>query len=313
MQSLAQYIRNPQWPRQQKWREAIWQAMGNVGLTGLHAWPLHRSWVEFACVPMPIRHLPEGLVGKVIVQVSDLHYSPVVGGKYLSQYMEWINEISPALVVATGDLFMGGKRYADKVAKLLASIKTSHGVLAIMGNHDYGVDGKALGSRGLRRAEYLEHAMDAHGITMLRNEAWQMKTPGQPGSLTFVGLDEHWAGQMKPEIAFAGIGEKEPVICLAHNPACCLSLMSYPWQWMLSGHTHGRQLAGSPLGQRLYPTKYRHFTHGLYRVNGRYLYVNRGLCYGQRARQSCRPEITAFELRAAGRETKVEKPFKLIF
>ena len=101
---------------------------------------------------------------------------------------------------------------------------------------------------------------------------------------------------MRPEKAFADVGEEEPVICLVHNPAMCLHLMSYPWQWMLTGHTHGRQLATSRLGRRLYPSRYRRFTHGLYMVNGRHLYVNRGLSYGQRHQDWCRPEVTVFEL-----------------
>ena len=65
---------------------------------------------------------------------------------------------------------------------------------------------------------------------------------------------------------------------------------------MLSGHTHGRQVASSKLGRALYPKRYRHYTHGYYCVEGRHLYVNRGLSYGQRKKDWCRPEITVFRL-----------------
>src|SRR5690606_5033968 len=78
-------------------------------------------------------------------------------------------------------------------------------------------------------------------------------------------------------------------------PANVRELMTYPWQWMLSGHTHGRAVATSRFGQRLYPRRYRHFTHGYYAVDGRHLYVNRGLSYGQRILEWCRPEITVFK------------------
>ena len=70
---------------------------------------------------------------------------------------------------------------------------------------------------------------------------------------------------------------------------------------MLTGHTHGRQMAQGPVGKRLFPGSYRRFTHGLYTINGRHLYVNRGLSYGQRHQQWCRPEITVFDLRAAAK------------
>ena len=73
-------------------------------------------------------------------------------------------------------------------------------------------------------------------------------------------------------------------------------MMEWPWQWMLSGHTHGRQVVKGKFGQRFYPHLFRHYTHGYYAVKGRHLYVNRGLAYGQRIHYWCRPEVTVFKL-----------------
>ena len=273
--------------------------MGNTGLTGVHSWPMHRSWVEFTFTPMPLSGLPPAFEGLKIVQISDLHLSPLVWEAYLHQYIDWINELKPAVLVATGDLFMGGRRYARRVAELLARAHTTHGTLCIMGNHDYGLDGKALASRGERRATSLERAVEDEGLIMLRNESWRMIDSKNHKHVTFVGLDDDWAGRIEPEVGFTGVPRTEPVVCLVHNPANALRLMNYPWQWMLTGHTHGRQLAASSLGQRLYPGKYRQFTHGLYTINGRNLYVNRGLSYGQRHQEWCRPEVSVFEMTAA--------------
>lgn len=62
----------------------------------------------------------------------------------------------------------------------------------------------------------------------------------------------------------------------------------------LSGHTHGMQF-GFEIGKfRWSPSQwtYRHWA-GLYRENGQYLYVNRGLGYtGFPGRVGIRPEIT---------------------
>lgn len=296
MRTLVKYIQNPQWHNQQAWRETVWQIMGNIGLTGLHTLPLHKSWVEFSRYAMPLQGLPPALAGLRIVQISDLHYSPVVWGKYLSQHIEWINEIAPALLVVTGDLFMGGRRYADKVARLLSGVKSQFGNICILGNHDYGIDGKAMTTRGARRTSYLVQTLRHHGIIVLRNQTWRFPLPHKSHSLAVVGLDDDWAGEMRPQEAFGEVHPNEPAICLVHNPVHCLHLLDYPWQWMLSGHTHGRQIAAGALGQRFYPHRFRQFTHGLYTVNGRHLYVNRGLSYGQRASEWCRPEITIFEM-----------------
>src|SRR5260221_11835717 len=97
--------------------------MARVGLTGIHALPMNRRWIDIHRRRMPLRNLDPAMVGMKIVQISDLHYSPMVWARYLSQYIEWINQLEPDVVVVTGDLITGGYRYADRVAKILAHLK----------------------------------------------------------------------------------------------------------------------------------------------------------------------------------------------
>jgi hypothetical protein len=137
-------------------------------------------------------------------------------------------------------------------------------------------------------------------MVCLRNEVWKLDgTAGAGRPLTIVGLDDEWSGHIDPERAWRNVDPDLPIVCLNHNPVNAVQLMKYPWQWMLSGHTHGRQVATSRFGRALYPHRYRHFTHGYYSVNGRHLYVNRGMSYGQRVLDWCRPEITVFKLEQA--------------
>jgi predicted MPP superfamily phosphohydrolase len=42
-----------------------------------------------------------------MVQISDLHYSPVVWERYLLQFIGWVNDLKPDVVVVTGDLITG--------------------------------------------------------------------------------------------------------------------------------------------------------------------------------------------------------------
>lgn len=289
------YFHDPRWKSQSAWRKAIFDAMARMGLTGLHAMPMHRHWIEIHRRSMPLAGLDESLAGLKIVQISDLHYSPMVWENYLMQFMEWINEMRPDVVVATGDLITGGYRYSGKVAKLLSTLKTSRGVICILGNHDYSIHGRRHPTEGRRRGDHLHKALEDEGIVVLRNESWRIKPLGSGKGLTFVGLDDEWSGRMDAEEAFEEVGAKDAVVCLNHNPANCLELMDYPWEWMLSGHTHGRQLAASKIGKKFVPHLKRKFTHGYYSVEGRHLYVNRGLAYGQREKRWCRPEITVFK------------------
>ncbi|MGD0140418.1 MAG: metallophosphoesterase [Tepidisphaeraceae bacterium] len=296
MHRLVEYLNKPHWHRQEKWRRAIWMNMARLGLTGMHALPVNRRWVDIHRRPMPMKNLDPAMAGWKIVQISDLHYSPVVWQRYLTQYLNWVNDLEPELVVVTGDLITGGYRFARQIATLLSRLKAKHGVICTFGNHDYSIYGRRVNGEGQRRADFLESCLRKRGLIVLRNQSLRVKSAGAQKPLVIVGLDDEWSGNIDPGKAFAGIDSSQPTICLNHNPANVRDLMGFPWQWMLSGHTHGRQVATSKLGRALYPHRFRHYTHGYYSVSGRHLYVNRGLSYGQRVQDWCRPEISVFKL-----------------
>ena len=298
MKFLVDYLKTPQWRRQLGWRRAIWNTFSRVGLTGMHALPVNRRWVEIHRRRMALRGLDPSLAGLKIVQISDLHFSPVVWPRYLLQFVAWVNKMEPDIVVATGDLITGGYRYAHRIATILSHLHATRATICIFGNHDYSIYGRNGSLEGSRRADYLEKCLKGRDIVVLRNEVYRVHGNGGGRPLTIVGLDDDLSDHLDADLAFRDIRADDPVVCLNHNPARCLDLMKYPWQWMLSGHTHGRQVGTSRFGRTFYPHRYRHFTHGYYSVNGRQLYVNRGLSYGQRVLDWCRPEITVFKLEA---------------
>ncbi len=293
---IKHFLKHPNWKRQIRWRRALWHFMSRMGMTGMHALPLNKRWVDIHRRQMPLPNLDPKLAGLKIVQISDLHYSPVVWGRYIVQFVRLINELKPDLVVVTGDLITGGYRYAERIARLLQHVESRHGTICTFGNHDYSIYGKAKPAEGKRRADVLETSLKSHGLIVLRNEVFTLKPDGAERPLVIVGLDDEWSGAIDPQAAWANVDPDATIVCLNHNPANVMELMAYPWQWMLAGHTHGRQVATSKLGRRLYPHRFRHYTHGYYAVNGRHLYVNRGLSYGQRIHHWCRPEITVFLL-----------------
>ena len=278
IEGVKQYLKSPDWRRQHGWRKAVWMMMSRMGLTGVHALPLNRRWVDIHRRKMPLANLDPALAGLKMVQLSDLHYSPVVWQRYLVQYVKWVNELEPDIVVVTGDLITGGYRFAHRIATILSHIHAPHGVVCTFGNHDYSIYGKNGSGEGKRRADYLQKCLQDRGLIVLRNETMMLKKNGcRP--LAIVGLDDEWSGHIDPVVAFRDVDPNLPIVCLNHNPANVKELLTYPWQWMLSGHTHG-----------------------YYAVEGRHLYVNRGLSYGQRVQYWCRPEVTVFKLAVAGAE-----------
>src|SRR4051812_26499035 len=213
---FREYLKNPEWRRQHRWRKAIWHVMSRVGLTGAHALPLNRRWVEIARVPMPLANLDPTFNGFKIVQISDLHYSPVVWARYLIQYIRWVNELDADLVVVTGDLITGGYRFAHRIATILSHLKSKHGVICTLGNHDYSIYGKHQPQEGARRADFLAKCLVDRGLRVLRNETEYLKPDGAAKPLAIVGLDDEWSGNIDPPKGFAGVDGALPVICLNH-------------------------------------------------------------------------------------------------
>ncbi|MBC7785698.1 MAG: metallophosphoesterase [Burkholderiales bacterium] len=298
MKELLNFLHTPNWDNQHRWRTFVWNGMAGLGLTGLHAFPVSRHWVEVHRREMHLTNLDPAFHGFRIVQLSDLHYSPMVWATYLRQFVEWVNLLKPDLVVVTGDLVTGGYWWSRNIGAILKNFTSTHGVLCTLGNHDYSMYGRRNNGEGRRRADYLEKYLLHHGLTVLRNQTLRINHKDSATPLTIVGLDDEWSGAIDPVKAFKTVRADEPIICLNHNPANAVELLEYPWQWMLSGHTHGRQLAQSRMGKRFYAHLQRAYTHGYYEVAGRHLYVNRGLAYGQRKQRWCRPEISVFRLNA---------------
>jgi predicted MPP superfamily phosphohydrolase len=147
VEDLKNYLKHPEWRRQHGWRRALWRTMSRLGLTGLHALPVNRRWVEIHRRKMPLRGLDPALEGLRLVQISDLHHSPVVSQRYLAHYILWINDLKPDLVVVTADLITGGYRFAHRIATILSHLHAKHGVICTLGNHDYSIYGRTARPR----------------------------------------------------------------------------------------------------------------------------------------------------------------------
>src|SRR5450432_3281383 len=73
-------------------------------LTVLYTWRVEPTWMEFVRRDLPIAQLPDALVGKTLVQLSDIHIGPQVDEDYVADVFRRVTALDPDIVVHTGDL-----------------------------------------------------------------------------------------------------------------------------------------------------------------------------------------------------------------
>lgn len=273
-------------------RAALGAGIGALGAFG-YAWRVEPHWYEVVERPLPIAGLPMNLVGKRMVQISDLHIGPIVDSDYLIAAMEHINVLEPDIIVCTGDwIHCVEPRTKERTNKVLSKLKPAKLATAgVLGNHDYGrqwVEQKV--------AQEFSQLFTDLGITILRNQTLDV------AGLKIIGLDELWSGNFSPKTVQEDMKGNAAKLVLCHNP----DALDWPgWEgyrgWILAGHTHGGQCKLPFMNPPLLPVRNRNYKAGEYDLeDGRKLYINRALGYSHRIRFNVRPEITLFTLTQAG-------------
>jgi len=273
-------------------RQFLQTTLATAGLTALYTWRIEPTWVEFVRRELPIANLPPGLVGKTLVQLSDIHIGSQVDDAYIAKVFAQVAALDPDLVVHTGDLvtYSGPKTIGQARALLAHFPRGKLGTFATLGNHDYGRNWSEPDV-----ARQIAAALGNAGCTVLRNQSADVS------GLKIVGLDDLWGRQFKPQRVLPKLVPGEPVVVLSHNPDTCdLPGWAAFRGWILAGHTHGGQCKPPFLPPPLLPVRNRRYTAGEFDLgDGRQLYINRGVGHLLHVRFNVRPEVTVFRLSAA--------------
>jgi uncharacterized protein len=233
-----------------------------------------------------LRRLPKQFESFRIVQLSDIHHGPFSDHSQIERAVDTANRLKPDIIALTGDYISKERHYAAPCAEMLGKLKARYGVYAVLGNHDHWTD-----------AALITDLFRAEGIKVLINEGMRFELNG--AALWLAGVDDTMVGLEDISLALAGARKEEVKVLLAHNPIILRRAARADVDLVLSGHTHGGQVAfrsePSPTGGPR-----RRFLKGLGRLGNTQIYVNRGLgTVVLPIRYGCPPEVSLLELRCS--------------
>jgi predicted MPP superfamily phosphohydrolase len=267
-----------------------------VGVGGLiYAREVETRWLEVRPVTLTLPRLAPEFDGYRVVQIGDIHLEDWTKPRRLNRIVDLINEQRADLIAITGD-FMSYSADPDvprRLAEALSKLKTSDGVIAVMGNHDYLTDVETV-RRCLREA----------GVPELRNDVRTLSRGD--AVLHFSGVDDVMEGLSRLDLVLEKLPEDGAAILLAHEPDFAdVSAATGRIDLQLSGHSHGGQVRMPFWGPVFLPPFSQRYDSGLYEVGDMLQYTNRGLGFvDARLRFLCRPEITVLTLKSVGRDGK---------
>tara|TARA_R110002126_G_scaffold11934_1_gene52569 strand:+ start:880 stop:1725 length:846 start_codon:yes stop_codon:yes gene_type:complete len=258
-------------------------------LTGLYSWQIEPFWMQFIHLKMPLKNLPKELVGKTLMQISDMHIGNSFDYEYIIDSFKEAQLLKPDFVVYTGDYvsYDDNEQISQLQEVLKYLVKGNLGTIGILGNHDYGID---YAEEAV--AKSIIQSLESAGITVLRNDAIELN------GINFIGIDDLWGINFHPEKATKKYDATKANITLCHNPDVCdLPVWNNFKGWILSGHTHGGQVKPPFLPAPMLPVKNKKYDAGEIDLeDGRTLYINSALGCLLQVRFNVRPEITLFEL-----------------
>jgi len=260
------------------------------------------SQMEVVERAVAIPGLPAPFRGFTIALLSDFHASLIANYGLFEQAARLTMAKKPDLIALTGDFVTGATKFftghigefdkgrLDAMLDRLAPLSAPMGVYAVLGNHDFWSGPEAVRAIMAGFTRRL-------GAVWLRNTHAKLERGG--ARIDLLGVDDYWETSCSLARAYRGLGPDTPKILLSHNPDINDDVVPQTRiDLILSGHTHGGQVAAPIVGQPIVPSKFgQKYRAGLVRDGARQTYVTRGIGHLLApVRFNCPPEVTILTL-----------------
>lgn len=272
--------------------------LGFAGAVAAYATLVEPAWVEVTHHKLPVNHIPPEWDGARIAHLSDLHYGNPRSHRLIHDAVQVVNDFEPDLVVITGDFLVDRPEQVGPCLELLARVRSRHGIVAVMGDHDTWRDvryqracrpGGKLGPKVIVPVPGFLDGLRSYGIRLLRNDAVEL-----PGGFLIAGVEPRTARVQWDDLDLAlnRCGGRTPHLLLSHAPDLIVDASRHGVPLMLAGHTHGGQVVIPGYGPPVtHCHLHRRHAAGWSEMDGTKLFTIRGLSSHYSLRFLCRPEI----------------------
>jgi uncharacterized protein len=198
---------------------------------------------------------------------SDLHLGPTTSPRTLDRAFALLAEADPDVVVLGGDyVFLDATpSRASELERRVAALPARSTKIAVLGNHDLWT-----------HHDLLEAALERAGAKVLINYAIRLPPPHD--DIAILGLDDPWTGQPDGARALAAAGDARVKLAVSHSPDGFPFVRGQGVRLLLSGHTHGGQIALPGPRPLIVPGKHgKRWPFGLHQEDDITIFVSRGV------------------------------------
>ncbi len=260
--------------------------------------------------------LPEAFDGIKIVLISDLHQMEF--GEYNTTLAKKIKLEEPDYIFFAGDMGDSNSYSVDAFYDLMDSLGDDIPLICVPGNHDLRLGGGKVHKN-------VVDEMNASGAVLLNNTCAQMALDDEKiyvygfcpplekkddVDIKRWGFEELKEGDLERRLGKCP--KDAPVILLTHDPTPFELYSKWGASLTLCGHMHGGLLRLPFLGGAFspYKTLFPKYTSGEYELDGKKLFVTRGLGNDYFFRFGNAPEIAVLTL--TRRPVEAEKSLPLV-
>jgi predicted MPP superfamily phosphohydrolase len=214
---------------------------------------------------------PAGTRALKVAALADIQAAgPHLTAERVAMIVAQVNALEPDIILLLGDYVSQMRLSTSHVppkatAAVLAKLQAPLGVHAVLGNHDWWLDGR-----------YLRRLLEDAGIQVYENQA-RLIDAGDGRRVWIAGIADLSTGTVDRPGTLAHATDDAPLLLMSHSPDVFPDVPKRV-ALTLAGHTHGGQVNLPVIGRLMVPSRFgQRYAYGHIIEDGRHMFVSSGI------------------------------------